>query len=116
MSKKRIAVDFDGVIHAYTQGWQDGSIYDAPIPDALKTIIKLSHEFEIYIFTTRARKEINQVDSIRDWLIYHATAEGLPTKVFEKIIITNEKIPAIAYIDDRGIRFTNWIDIKKYFS
>ena len=25
-----------------------------------------------------------------------------------KIFVTNRKLPAVAYIDDRGIRFTNW--------
>jgi len=29
--------------------------------------------------------------------------------------ITNRKIPASIYIDDRGLRFTNWGDILKYF-
>jgi len=30
--------------------------------------------------------------------------------------VSNLKPPAIAYIDDRGIRFTNWADITKYFA
>ena len=27
-----VAFDFDGVIHRYSKGWQDGSIYDEPFP------------------------------------------------------------------------------------
>ncbi|MFD8279720.1 hypothetical protein ACFV47_11055 [Streptomyces solisilvae] len=30
-----IAIDFAGVIHAYSGGWADGTIYDLPFPDAL---------------------------------------------------------------------------------
>jgi len=116
--KQRIAVDFDGVIHDYTKGWQDGSIYGEPVPDSLETIVKLSEKFEVYIFTTRAREERKQEVEIREWLKNNVCQKGLGDKAYElfhNIVITDKKIPAIAYIDDRGIRFTNWNDIKKYF-
>lgn len=31
MDKKTIVFDFDGVIHRYSKGWQNGSIYDKPV-------------------------------------------------------------------------------------
>jgi hypothetical protein len=30
--------------------------------------------------------------------------------------ITSRKLAAIAYIDDRAVRFTNWMDIQNYFA
>lgn len=121
-TRQRLGVDFDGVIHQY-DGWGDGSICGDPIGGALETIQKLATKFDVFIFTTRAREELNyvhleadrQIPKIRFWLINHASLRGLDVDFFENIVITDRKMPAIAYIDDRGIRFTNWSDIKKYF-
>lgn len=105
MNKKTIAVDFDGVIHKYSEGWKDGSIYDDPVEDSIKMIKLLKHKgYEIIVFTAR---EANQLIEVTDWLIYNG---------FPNLTVTNIKPQAIAYIDDRGIRFTNWNDIVKYFA
>lgn len=118
MARQRIAIDFDGCLHKYLRGWQDGSIYDEPVDGALEAIVKLSSKFDVYIFTTRAREDLNQGEAIRKWLLRQVLYKGLDDaafQLFERIVITDRKMPAIAYIDDRGIRFTNWSDIKKYF-
>jgi hypothetical protein len=31
----------------------------------------------------------------------------------EQIAVSNRKLPAVAYIDDRAIHFTNWNDVLK---
>ena len=104
--RKRIAVDFDGVIHSYDKGWQDGSIYGDPISGAIEALEKLRKEFAVFIFTTRAGKQKLEIQS---WL------QKSGASFWNEIEITDKKEPAIAYIDDRAIRFTNWADIKKYF-
>ena len=102
-------VDFDGVIHRYSEGWKDGSIYDHPVDGALESIGRLrAAGFEVVIFTTRASTAIGALQ-VYTWLEQH----GLPD--VDNILVTDSKLGAIAYIDDRGIRFTNWADMEKYF-
>jgi hypothetical protein len=99
---KTIAVDFDGVIHRYRDGWQGGEIYDDMMPGCFEAIGKLKDKgYRVVVFTSR-----KNLVPVRDWLENHF---DYPLEV------TNEKPPAIAYIDDRGIRFTNWTDILNYF-
>ena len=96
-----IAIDFDGVIHKYSKGWLDGSIYDVPMDGAKETIDNLINEGHTVIVST-ARPNI---EDIKPWLIKNG---------FPDIEVTNRKPPAKIYIDDRAIRFTSWNDIKKY--
>ena len=50
---KTVAVDFDGVIHAYGKGWQDGSIYDDPVPGAIEALRTLMSAYTVFVHTTR---------------------------------------------------------------
>jgi hypothetical protein len=89
-----VLVDFDGVIHRYSAGWKDGSTYDSPMPGAKEALKSLTDEgYEVVIFSTR------DSDQIVKWLEFWD---------FPEYKITNEKIPAVAIIDDRAIRFVNW--------
>jgi len=103
----RVAVDFDGVIHRYSMGWHDGTIYDRPMEGAAASLKKLEdHGCQIVIYSTRAEgKYINgwwqegQRDDMIEWLDYyhipyHEVAGGKPM--------------AHVYIDDRGLRFEDW--------
>lgn len=111
---KRIMIDFDGVIHSYDKGWQNGEIYGDVIEGAKETIDELSKDHQIVIFTTRvseghnAEMGRNYNESIKDvenWLNEHDI-------YFD--FITADKLPAIAYIDDKAIEFkNNWKDIKE---
>lgn len=107
---KRICVDFDGVIHAYRDGWNGGVIYDVVVHGALETMDKLEKAgFEVVVFTTRGATQATEVST---WIDEQQTALGLPYRHYD---VTATKPPAIAYIDDRAVRFTNWLDIGKLF-
>jgi len=108
--KKIIAIDFDGVIHKYSKGYKDGSIYDKPIAGALEGLTKLYNRgYKIVIFTAR-----ENIAEVGHWITdqYDKVFPDLKMPAFE---VTNTKPKAIAYIDDRGIRFTNWKDVLNYF-
>lgn len=105
---RTIAIDFDGVIHWYRKGWHDGTIYDDPIPGAIDAIRALMQHYAVFIHTAR-----DAVD-VAKWLVekgqFHVST-GWDGKFWNKqgiLLVTNRKLPAIMYIDDRAVRFTNW--------
>lgn len=97
-----IGVDFDGVIHEANDGWKDGTIYGKVMPESIRVINKFIHKgYEVVVCTAR-----DDIGPVIKWLDNNG---------FPKVRVTNKKIPCLAMIDDRAIRFTNWIDIEKYF-
>lgn len=118
--RKTLAIDFDGVIHAYTSGFGDGELYDPPVEDALYALSKLERDYTIVIYTTRVSDDHSAKfhgktgeEAIREWLDFWCKQYNI-TLAF-RYVITATKPPAIAYIDDRAVRFTNWTDIRKMF-
>jgi hypothetical protein len=105
-----VAVDFDGVIHSYDKGWQDGTIYGYPIDGAFEGLMRLMEEYAVFIFTTR------DAASVAEWIqlksnipcVVHVNPAMEFWNVQGELLVTNRKFPAVAYIDDRAIRFFNW--------
>jgi hypothetical protein len=93
--RRRLAIDFDGVLHAYSKGWQGGAIYDDPLPGAKAALDELAQRFDLVIFTARVDHE-----AVRTWL---REKLGLPY-----LEVTSVKPAAWAYVDDRGITFRSW--------
>lgn len=100
-----ICADFDGVLHKCSKGYGNGVIYDIPTENSQFTIKNLIRGgFKVLVFTSRDKR---QYPKIRAWL----EKNGFP-----KLEITNVKPKgALAFIDDRAIRFTSWADIVHYF-
>lgn len=103
--RKTICVDFDGVIHDYMEGWKDGSIYGQVMPGAIAALQELQKDYEIVIYTTRASARIfngvpepSQLPELTNWLREH----GVP---YDSIFTGEGKPVAVAYIDDRAVRF-----------
>jgi hypothetical protein len=104
---KTVCVDFDGVIHAYSHGWQDGSIYDSPLPGAIEALEALMTDYAVIVHTTRDPQQV------APWLLRYGfdVATYEPDEFWNErgtLLVTRRKYPAVAYIDDRAIRFVNW--------
>tara|TARA_B100001769_G_scaffold270751_1_gene262455 strand:- start:926 stop:1876 length:951 start_codon:yes stop_codon:yes gene_type:complete len=95
--KNTISIDFDGVIHKYSKGFQGlDNAYDPPMDGAIEGIQQLFQEGYILKILSSRPKEV-----IYPWLEkYNLT--GYITEV------SNHKFPATIYIDDRGFLFKNW--------
>ncbi len=116
MAKKRktIVLDFDGVIHAYSKGWFDGSIYDPPLPGALRGIAKLMDLWNVCIVSTRDPQTIvtwfkNQWGNGE--AMFAVQCIPPEERFWDKpycLGITNRKIVADVYVDDRAYHFDDW--------
>lgn len=99
--KPIICIDFDGVIHSYERGWQDGSIYGTITPGFFEWAGKAAAEFKLVIYSSRSKTAEGRA-AMSDWLANQVRVESayLPPLEF-----AHEKPPAFLTIDDRAIRF-----------
>lgn len=107
-----LCIDFDGVIHNHKLGFHDGTIYGDPIPGALDSIKQLSTQYTLIIYTCKAnpnRPLINGktgTELIWDWLTKHGISQCISD-------VTYTKPNAVAYIDDKAIKFENWSQVSE---
>ena len=117
--KKTIVFDFDGVIHSGYRGYGDGSIYGKIDLDLLDYIKELMKNYYIVISSNRPAEQIVKYMNDLDY--------GIEFKLFNKdmdenmywndpdaIGVTNQKAVGWLYVDDRGFRYKNLEDLKKF--
>ena len=100
---KIFAVDFDGVIHSYTSGWQGPrNIPDPPVEGAILWLEEMINEsgMEVHIFSSRLRYW-GAKKAIKDWLLKYAMYPSLVAK----LKFSHKKPPAHVLLDDRCLQF-----------
>ncbi len=101
--QRALSIDLDGVLHSYVSGWQGhDNLPDPPVPGAVDAC-KRFHEagWKLYVHTSRSH-----LGPVQKWLAVHG---------FPPMALTRIKPIAIAYIDDRAVRFTDWETVRKFF-
>jgi hypothetical protein len=95
--KKTISIDFDGVIHKYSKGFQGlDNTYDPPMDGAIDSLHQLYEQgFILKILSSRPKEFI--YPWLEKWGISHLIDE-----------VSNHKFAATIYIDDRGYHFKDW--------
>ena len=98
--QRTIAVDFDGVLHAYSRGFQGlDNAYDPPMPGAREALEALRAQGNVLkIMSSRPRVVIEE------WLARYDLAH-----LFDEV--RNDKFAATLYIDDRALHFTDWASL-----
>lgn len=107
--KKIICLDFDGVVHSYEKGWQDGTIYGKVTPGFFSWLMQAQEEFNIVIYSSRSKTPEGRLDmglwlekQFADWRSLDIMGRG-ETKMM--VTYAHEKPSAWLTIDDRAVCF-----------
>lgn len=102
--QRALCIDFDGVLHSYISGWKgNDEVADLPVEGAAEACWRLFDVgWKLYVLTSRTNLE-----PVARWLEKYG---------FPSMTLTRVKPIAIAYIDDRAVRFDgNWDALRKLF-
>jgi len=90
MCKKNICVDFDGVLNIYTK--YDENNLGKMREGCEEFLQELFQKYNVIVFTCRNQKKVEQ------WLNDNNLYKYISA-------VTNIKVPAVMYIDDRALKF-----------
>jgi len=97
--KPILCLDFDGVCHSYTSGWQGATVVpDPPVPGLIQFLTEAARHFDVQIYSSRSHYP-GGIDAMRQWIADNG-GWGLSVKFPES------KPSATVTLDDRAITFT----------
>ncbi len=123
-----LCLDFDGVIHSYTTGWQGAAVIpDPPVYGAEQFILEAMEKFQVVVFSSRSHQDggalamanylVRQVGIPQGFIEWPSLSKKI-TAVYARtpdprrvtthprpIQFPLEKPPALVTLDDRGIQF-----------
>jgi hypothetical protein len=102
-----LCIDFDGVIHSYERGWQDGVIYGAVTPGFFEWADEAGKLFELVIYSSRS----SDPKMLKDMVAWMDEQRAIWRDEWPKsdsdadFTFADKKPPAWLTIDDRAICF-----------
>ena len=122
--RPKICIDFDGVIHSYERGWQNGLLYGTVVPGFFDWCEKVRKSVELVIYSSRSDNPVAMIH-MATWLriqaeivapnwqctdmptIEHPVQRFLDAPRAELLLFrfANKKPAAWLTIDDRAICF-----------
>ena len=101
-----LCIDFDGVIHRYSKGWQGGGIYDSMTDGFIAWAHKARDKFKLAIYSSRS-KTPEGIEAMKAWLGGYLSEDQPYEKpvTLDDFEFAHEKPPAWLTIDDRAICF-----------
>jgi hypothetical protein len=108
--KPTICIDFDGVIHSYEKGWQEGVIYGTVTEGFFSWASVMKDHFTLVVYSSRSKQPAMLAD-MKTWLShqwykwYHFGPEPLNAVLMDHFEFASQKPSAFITIDDRCICF-----------
>ena len=100
LRKLILSIDFDGVIHSYTSGWQGATVIpDPPVFGAVSFIGNAVKFFDVQIFSSRSNHQ-GGIEAMKAWFNLY-----FPEETVAQLSFPTVKPPAVVGLDDRVITF-----------
>lgn len=110
MSKPILCLDFDGVCHSYTSGWQGAdNIPDPPVEGLFEFLYEANEYFIINIFSGRSHRD-GGIEAMKkwfqeEWLKWIRKTEYTGINIVPWLRFPDHKPPALLTLDDRAMLF-----------
>jgi hypothetical protein len=102
MKRPILCLDFDGVIHSYSSGWQGADVVsDPPVEGALGFLQEALQHFDVCIFSSRSH-QTGGIEAMQKWLRRYALD---PADWIDQVRFPTEKPAAMVTLDDRALTF-----------
>lgn len=112
--KPILCLDFDGVLHSYTSGWQGTEVIpDPPVDGLFEFLWEAIKVFDVQIYSSRSNSD-GGIRAMRTWLAinidkYWNTHPDMPeprVELINQIKFPTHKPAAFIGLDDRVLTFT----------